>query len=146
MGIDDRAADRQSHANPFGFGRVKRLEKPVELLRIEPWASVMHFGENIVRIVYAGDDRKLPRSVAGATHRFDGVDDQIDHYLLQLDPIREDERQVVREPALEPDAVALHLGVDQSDDFTDSLIDVQKFSARRHFLCERTDAADNLAG
>ena len=40
----------------------------------------------------------------------------------------------------------LHLGLGQSEDFADRLIDVQQVSARRDFLYERTNAADNLAG
>src|SRR4029077_9712431 len=87
-----------------------------------------------------------PELVPSVAYWFRWGEEQIYHYLLQLDPIREDERQVVREPALEPDAGALHLGVDQSRGRTDALMNVQKCSARRHFLGERTDAADNLAG
>src|SRR5258707_1241878 len=36
MGFCDRAADRQSHADPIALGRGKRLEEPGELVRIEP--------------------------------------------------------------------------------------------------------------
>ena len=57
-------------------------------------------GDDDVRIGYAGHDRELAWPIAGTRHRFDGVDDQINHYLLQLDPIGRDEGQVVREPAL----------------------------------------------
>ena len=81
MGLGDRAADRQSHANPIGFGRVERLEQPVEFLRIEPRTGVLHFDYYVVRIVCAGHDRKLSRPVTGTSHCIDGIGDQINEHL-----------------------------------------------------------------
>src|SRR6185437_13848221 len=66
--------------------------------------------------------------------------------LLQLDPICRDGGQAVRKPAPQPDAMPLHLGLGQSEGFADRLIDVQEIAARRHFLYEPANAADNLAG
>src|SRR5271166_4527096 len=146
MGLDDRAADRQPHAHPVGFGGVEGLERSVEFLRFEPRTGVLHFDDYVVRIVYTGDDRKLAWAIAGISHRFDGVDNQIDHYLLQLDPIRRDEGQIVGEPVLQSDGIALRLGLGQGDDFANSPVDVQEFSARRHFFDQGANAADHLAG
>ena len=70
-------------------------------------------------------------SADDTAHRLDGIDDEIDDYLLQLDPICRDERQVVRKPVLQADAMALHLGLGQGDDLADGLIDVQEIAARR---------------
>jgi hypothetical protein len=145
MGLGDRAADRQPHADPIGLARVEGLEQSVELLRIEPRTGILHFDEHIVRF-HAGHDRKLARSAADTAHRFDGIDDEIDEYLLQLDPIRREERQVSHKPALQADAIAMHFGLGQSDDFADCLIDVQEVTPRRHFLYERANAADDPAG
>src|SRR5215813_10068293 len=36
MNRDDRTADRQPHAHPVGFGRVERLEHPVEIPFFQP--------------------------------------------------------------------------------------------------------------
>ena len=74
----------------MGLGRVKGLEKPVELLQIDPRAGVLHFDEHIVWITYSRHDRELAWWLAGAAHRFDGIDYEIDQYLLELDPIRQD--------------------------------------------------------
>src|ERR1700722_16948080 len=81
----------------------------------------------------------------GAGHCFDRIDDQIDHYLLQVDPIGQDEGNGGREAALQSDGVALQLALGQSHGLADYLIDVQPVPARRQFAYEGTDAADNLA-
>ena len=145
MGLGDRAADRQSHTDPVGFGRVEGLEQAVQFLRIEARAGVLHLDEHIVPIIYARYDLEFPRSVAGASHGFNSIDDQIYHYLLQLDAICRNERQIMSKPPLQLDAGTLHLGLSQSDDLADRFIDVQEVPTRRHFLHKRTDAANDFA-
>jgi hypothetical protein len=144
--FDDRAADRQPHADPIGLGRVERLEQPVEIRRIDPRAGIVDFDEHAVGIALAGGNRKLARSVSGAGHRLNGVDHQIHDHLLQLDTIRRNERQVVRKPRPEPDAAAFHFGLGQRNDLVDRLIDVRAVSVRRHLSYQPTNAIDDLAG
>jgi len=146
MRLDDRAADRQPHAHPVGLGRIEGLEQAVEVRRVEPRAGVLYLDEHIIRTTLAGDDRKLARSVADASYRLDGVDDQIGHHLLQLHPICRNKRQTVRKLGLQADAVPLHFDLGQGDDLANSLVDVQAFPARRRFPDECANPVYDLAG
>src|SRR5262245_7476860 len=109
MGLGDRAADRQSHANPIGPGRVERFEEPVEFSEssagpMSCTSTAMRFAPSMPETIVSSR-----RPVAGTSHRLYGVDDQVNRYLLQLDPICRNQRQVVRKPRLPPEAIALHL-------------------------------------
>ena len=146
MSLDDGAADRQSHANPIRLGRIERLEQSIEVRWTNSWAGILHFDKHEVWIVLARGNRELTRSVSEAAHGLDGIDEQIHDHLLQLDPIRCNQSQVFRKPSLQPDAILLHFGLGQGNDLADCLIDIQAVSSRRHFLDERTDAVDDLAG
>jgi hypothetical protein len=44
--------------------------------------------------------------------------------LLQLNAICQDERQVIRKPAVHPNTITLHFGLSQSDGLADRLVDV----------------------
>ena len=81
-----------------------------------------------------------------AVHRFDGVDDQVEDHLLQLDPVRMNERQALRELRPHPDAVLHHFAAGQGDDLNDRLVDLQALLPRGSFLDEGPDPADDLAG
>src|SRR5438067_5091414 len=146
MRLDYRAADRQPHANPIGLGRIEGLEQSIEFRRINSWAGILHFDKHGIWIVLARGNRQLTRSASDTAHRLDGIDEQIHDHLLQLDPIRRNQSQVVRKPRLQLNAILLHFGRGQGNDVADGLVDIQEFSARRHFLYERTDAVDDLAG
>ena len=106
----------------------------------------MHFNEHVIGSSCARGDRQLANSIADAGHRVEGIDNEIDDYLLQLHPISRDERQVVCKPGLQPDPIPLQFGLNQGDDLANSLVNVEPVKARGHLLYERPDAADNLAG
>ena len=42
MRLDDRSADRQPHSHAAGLGRVKRVEEPVQALRLQARARVLY--------------------------------------------------------------------------------------------------------
>src|SRR6516162_2380763 len=92
MGLDDRAADCESHADSIGLGRVEGLEQAIEIRRIDSRAGVFHFDEHVVRISLTRDNRELARSVADSVHCLDGIDDYIHDHLLQLAPLRRNKR------------------------------------------------------
>jgi hypothetical protein len=105
MGFDDRTADRQSHAYPVGLGRVEWVEEALETLRAQSGTRISHNDEHAVRLLHSAD-HQLAGPLAGVAHRFDGVDDQVDDNLLQLDAIASNERQALRELRLQRDAIA----------------------------------------
>ena len=49
--------------------------------------------------MFRGGDHQLPRPIIHAAHGFDGIHDQVQQHLLQLHPIAENRRKVIRKPA-----------------------------------------------
>jgi hypothetical protein len=54
MSLDDRTADRQSHAQAAGLGRIEGLEQPVGALGCKPWAGISHLDEHTFRFACSG--------------------------------------------------------------------------------------------
>src|SRR3984893_772022 len=142
----DRTTDRQSHAHASRLGRVKRIEQVIEALRFQSRARIAYGDEHAVRRVQTRVDQQLARSLADLAHRFDGVHDQVQDHLLQLDSISPDARQTVRELGLQQDAMPPHLAPCQGDRFEDRFVDVQAGLPRRELLDEGANAADDFAG
>src|SRR5690242_16891866 len=82
----------------------------------------------------------------GATHCFDGVEDQIKHDLLELDPISLNERQPFRELRLHRNAVLRDFATGQYDDLKYSFVDLQAILPWGCLLDKGTDPADDLGG
>src|SRR5258706_14143999 len=93
--FDDRTADRQAHPQTVRFRGVERLEHALESLRREAWTRISHLDCHAIRFV-TGADEQFPLLFADVAHRFDGIDDQVKQYLLQLDTISLDTRQTLR--------------------------------------------------
>ena len=74
---------------------------------------------------FRGADQQLSRPLADAAHRFDGVDNQVEDYLLQLDSISLNERQALRELRLQRDAVLRKFATGQGNDLKDRFVDLQ---------------------
>ena len=87
MGIDDRSTDRQSHPYPARLGGVESLENAIEVVRIDARARIAHGYENAAGPSLLGADRQLPWPHLDRAHGFDGVPDQVQHDLLQLNTI-----------------------------------------------------------
>src|ERR1700741_3799759 len=141
VGFDDRAADREPHAHPFGLGREEGGEEAVEVRRGPPGTRIRHFDEYLVRRASAGGHVQLARSVVYLVHRLDRVEDQIQDHLLELDAIRRNGRHLVRQVRTQPDSASSQLVLREGDDFADCLVHVDAVLARRHLLDERTNAS-----
>ena len=42
VGLDDRSADGQPHAQALWLGRIKRLKEALKSLRVQPWTRIAH--------------------------------------------------------------------------------------------------------
>src|ERR1700687_249875 len=82
VGLDDRTADRQSPAHAFALGGVDRVEDVLKLRRAQPRAGVADGQEYAVRFVLRRADEHLSWSIADCACGFNGVNDQIQNYLL----------------------------------------------------------------
>ena len=146
MRLDDRTADRQSHAHAIRLGRVECVEESVQALRLQSRAPILHGDAHAVCSICLGADQQLPRPLVRSAHRFDGVEDQVEHHLLKLDPISRNERQAFRQLCLQQSPGSAQFAARQCDDFADHLVDVQQVLARRGLSDERTHPADDVAG
>src|ERR1700739_3525838 len=45
--FDNRTADRQPHAKALRLSRIKRVEKTIKTLRIQPWARISHGNQHL---------------------------------------------------------------------------------------------------
>src|SRR6476661_5354811 len=84
--FDDRSADRQSQPQTARFRRVEGVKQEIERCRRQARTGVLHLDQHALRFV-PGADEYLPLSLPLATHGFNRIDDQVEYYLLQLDPI-----------------------------------------------------------
>src|SRR5262249_32569924 len=92
-------------------------------------------------------NQQLAWTIARTAHGLDGVDDQIEDDLLQLDAIRQDAWRltpIIGEANLQPDIAALHFAARQGHDLAYRLVDVDPVLLRRRFRREGADAADDL--
>ena len=60
---------------------------------INPRPGIAHCYEDATRLVLLGADRQLSQPLLDRAHCFDGVQDQVQNDLLQLNTIRLDIRQ-----------------------------------------------------
>jgi len=87
MGGDDRTADRQAHPCPVGFRRVESLKNALEIVLINARAGIAHSDENRIGLRSFSADRQVSYARLDRAHRFDGVEDQVQRDLLQLNTI-----------------------------------------------------------
>ena len=88
----DRTADRQPHTHAVSFCRVEGIEQALEARWRQPRTRIPHRDEHAVRLGRPGADQRFSRAVTVAAHRLQGVDDQVEDHLLQLNPISLNER------------------------------------------------------
>src|SRR6266446_6359715 len=86
MGFDNRTADGQSHSNPPRFGGKERLEDAVGILRIKSFPGILNLDQHALRM-FSGRDEKFPPPIGNHIHCFNGVQDQVQHDLPQLNAI-----------------------------------------------------------
>jgi len=91
-------------------------------------------------------DQQLPRPLGNAAHRFNGIEDLIENYLLQLDSISSNEGQALRELRLHRNTVLHQLATGKGNDFQDNFVDLDVIFPWRLLLTEGTDLADDVAG
>ena len=74
--------------------------------RRQPGAGIAYRDKHAVGLGLTGGDQQLARSLADLAHRFDGVHDQVQHHLLQLDFVSQNARQPLRQLHLHQNAMS----------------------------------------
>ena len=93
MGLDDRAADRQSHAHAARLGGEEGPEQTVRVLRVDAGSGVDDLDRHLIGLNRLRSDQQLALPLGDRRHGLNGVDRQIDDDLLELDPIADHWRQ-----------------------------------------------------
>jgi hypothetical protein len=78
VGFDDGPADREPQPQAAGLGGVEGREQLLQRLCRQSRTRVCHRDEHSSGAVPAGADQQVSRGLAGARHRLDSVDDEIE--------------------------------------------------------------------
>ena len=85
------------------------------------------------------------RAFPNATHGPNGVNDQVQHHLLQLDPVALNARQVLRKLRPHRHAIVCGLRTGESNNLKNGIVDRYGILSCGHLLDERTNSLDDLA-
>src|ERR1700730_2617186 len=142
MGLNDRTADRQTHPHAARFCSEQRMEYVLEVLRADSCAGVRHRHDYVPTAAHPGPDAQDPRSVLGG-HRVDGVGDQVQKHLLQLDSVSSYLRYLCIRLGLDQYPVPLQIAARQGGGFPDEVGDVERSSVSGVLLEHGTNASDH---
>ncbi len=93
MSLNDLAADRQSDTHTVALGRVKGIEQPLKVLRIDAGPGILHAQTHAIVCFPARSDQQAPRAVVNTSHGVGSIAEQIQDDLLELDTISGDGRK-----------------------------------------------------
>lgn len=122
MTFHDIAADGQADAKSGLFGGVEAFEYSLAHLRRNAGTGIFHADDNPVVHLRGRDfDQREGNVLAGKF--LDGVENEIDHHLLDLHPVDEDIRQAVLQRGSCICAVGLQLVGKKNQSLLDDPID-----------------------
>src|ERR1043166_573223 len=144
---DDRARDRKPQAEPARLGRIEGLEELGVLLRREPRAAVAEadLHRAALDVDRAGAHPNPALLGRQARPGGAGVHHQIEHPLLELDPVALDLGQRRGELRHDLDRTRDEVAVDDAEDLVDQLVGVEGLELRFAALEEGAQAPDDLA-
>src|SRR6266446_3433522 len=109
MTLDNGATDAQSDSHTVILSCVERFEEPVGSLRIETDPRIFHAEEHPIAFVSFGPDQQVPRAIIDSIHRIRRIPDEVQDYLLKLDSVTCDKREVVGKLTSQNHPVSLKL-------------------------------------
>src|ERR1700704_1722885 len=145
VSFDDRPADRQAHPHTVGFGREERVEYPIDVARVHARPGVRNRYRYVAVVMHRGFYRQDARP-AHAGHRIDGVGDQVDKHLLQLNSVACYLRHLFIQLGFDLYPVLHQILPHQGKRFPDEIVEVHRGSFPVILLEERPNTLDHLAG
>jgi len=122
--FDDGTVDGQPHAEPLGLARDEGLEHALELRSGQAGAGIGHADLDPPGLRLPRLDAQHTGSVRDVGHGLAGVDEQVEHDLLELDTIPEHPRQVLGQAKLQRDVGLRHVSAQNRRHPGDRRIDV----------------------
>jgi hypothetical protein len=132
VGFDDRAADRKANAHAVWLCGVEGFEQTPQIFRAQPRAGVAHPNAHALRLYAVSADVQLANAVAKVAHRLNCVDDQIQHHLLQLDPVSFNARQMRRKLHAHRYSALDRLAVGKGRDAQYRLVEIERLLPYSH--------------
>ena len=146
MSFDDGLTDRQAHPHAGVFGREEPVEKTGEMFRIDARAAVLDGAAHRLRIQKQGPDGDAAVRGCNLRHRLDGIEDQIDDDLRELDAVSHDLGQLIRELEGDSDLFQQQLMAQEAQRLIDDVIDRQQLLLGRALARHVARAFDDLGG
>src|SRR3989454_7840829 len=134
----------RSHAQAAGLRGEEGAEQPVDGVRVDPDARVLHGRQNLIAAVRPRANHQLRRPVPDGRHRLDTIHHEVDEHLLELDSITEDGAQRRRQVHPQRHPMAEHRGAHQRDHVADDVVDVQPRFVWLGLRSELADALDHV--
>src|SRR4051794_34144101 len=94
MSFHDGGDNSEAHPEPLFLGSDKLFEYPVAQVRRNPSAAILHGHTDSSVAVRLRADSHFSLRLRNVTHGVEGIADQIDQDLLNLDRVSFDRRQV----------------------------------------------------
>src|SRR5262247_464404 len=121
VALDNGSADGEAHPHSGGFGREHRLENAVEIGVINSRSRVFN---RYMNDVWPGCFRRYAQHAAlNRMHRLDGIGDEIQDDLLQLDIVSVHGRHLLIEFRIKVYFMFPQVDPDQPQDRPDQLVD-----------------------
>jgi hypothetical protein len=145
VGFDDGPTNRKAHSHPVGFCRKERLENSLQVLRIYPGPEVFDGYQNAGNIVNIGPYLYQASTFGGGAHCLRRIQDQVQKYLLYLDPIGHDFGEALGQFRRDGYTLSTQIGVDYGKNIPDELVQVYQLIFVTALFEHRADASDHLA-
>src|SRR5262245_28336679 len=123
--VDDAIGDRQTQPHAFTFFcREERLKNPVQIGRLDAAAIVGHTDHECRPVFRYRRRLGVDGELAAVGHGIDGVQQQVDHHLLELLRIGGEQRQTFVDRHMGLDVLLVEAVGDQCDGLVDYQLDV----------------------
>src|ERR1700685_2814033 len=140
--FNDGTADRQAHTGPLWLRRIESTEQPVRLFAGKANAGISNGDQQEPLFSALRPDSNLAGSVR---YGLKAIQQQVHQYLLQLDAICHDLRQLASKLRAQRDGVPVGLVTQQRKHFPGDLIYIDQLEFRRSTcLVERTQTMDDF--
>src|SRR6266436_3083110 len=144
MTLNNGATDGQTDPHTVTLCRVERIKEAIDALRLEPHPYILHTQAHALAFVSFGPDYQLPWTIINAPHSLQGVHKQVQYYLLQLDAIARDRREVVGKVHPHSDSLSLNFITRQRNQFSCGLIQIHRIGYGALFGKKRVQSRNHV--
>jgi len=131
MGFDDGATDREADSHASSLRRVEGVKESLRIVWTEAHAGILNGQAHTIAVVVFGPDQELPRTILDGAHRFRGVQEQVQHHLLQLDAVTGNRGQMAGQIRRYRNPASVDFVSREQEDLANDLINIQQLPLGR---------------